>query len=81
MRVRSLTLAVLCVGSAFAQDTPLLRAVHDDDLKAVEKLVGAGADVKAVNRYGVTPLSLACENGDSAIIELLLKVAWGRSRR
>ena len=33
----------------------------------------AGADVKAANRYGVTPLSLACTNGNAAMIELLLK--------
>ncbi|HWD99880.1 MAG TPA: ankyrin repeat domain-containing protein, partial [Bryobacteraceae bacterium] len=30
-------------------------------------------DAKAVNRYGVTPLSLACTNGDAAAVELLLK--------
>jgi ankyrin repeat protein len=35
-------------------------------------LVRAGANVKAVNRYGVTPLSLACTNGDGAMVTLLL---------
>ena len=34
---------------------------------------GAGANVKAANRYGVTPLSLACTNGNGAMVELLLK--------
>ena len=29
--------------------------------------------MKAANRYGVTPLSLACTNGNGAMIELLLK--------
>ena len=33
----------------------------------------AGANVKAANRYGVTPLSLACTNGNAAMVELLLK--------
>ena len=33
----------------------------------------AGANVKAANRYGVTPLSLACTNGNGAMVELLLK--------
>ena len=33
----------------------------------------AGANVKAANRYGVTPLSLACTNGSAADVELLLK--------
>ena len=38
-----------------------------------ELLVRAGANVKAANRYGVTPLSLACTNGNGAMVELLLK--------
>ena len=29
--------------------------------------------MKAANRYGVTPLSLACTNGNGAMVELLLK--------
>ena len=33
----------------------------------------AGANVKAANRYGVTPLSLACTNGNDAMVELLLE--------
>ncbi|MDQ1471007.1 MAG: uncharacterized protein QOJ99_2487 [Bryobacterales bacterium] len=37
------------------------------------KLVHAGADVKAANRYGLTPLSIACTNGNGAMVELLLK--------
>ena len=36
-------------------------------------LLRAGANVKAANRYGVTPLSLACTNGNGAMVELLLK--------
>ena len=36
-------------------------------------LVGAGANVKAANRYGVTPLALACVGGNAAMIETLLK--------
>ena len=32
---------------------------------------------KAANRYGVTPLSLACTNGNAAMVELLLE---GRRR-
>ena len=34
---------------------------------------GAGANVNAANRYGVTPLWLACVNGNAAVIETLLK--------
>ncbi|MDQ6707119.1 MAG: ankyrin repeat domain-containing protein [Acidobacteriota bacterium] len=53
--------------------TPLHQAAYEDDLKTAERLIRAGADVKAPNRYGVTPLSLACTNGNAAMIELLLK--------
>ena len=38
--------------------TALHWAAYQDDLETVELLVHAGADVKAANRYGVTPLSL-----------------------
>src|SRR4029078_8115730 len=31
------------------------------------------ANVKAANRYGITPLYLACENANAAIIEKLMK--------
>src|SRR5688572_1177475 len=44
--------------------TPLHRAAQRNDLGTAERLVRAGADVNAANRYGVTPLSLACVNGD-----------------
>jgi ankyrin repeat protein len=71
--VKTPLIAVLLAASAFAQDTPLLRAVYQDDWAAVEQLLRAGADVKAPNRYGVTPLALACENGSAPMIELLLK--------
>jgi ankyrin repeat protein len=56
-----------------AQDSPLLRAVYNDDAKTAAELVRSGADVKAANRYGVTPLSVACETGNPAMVELLLK--------
>ncbi len=53
--------------------TALHRAAHQDDLKTAASLVRGGADVKAANRYGVTPLSLACTNGNAAMVELFLK--------
>ena len=36
--------------------TALHWAAHHDDLDAVKRLIAAGADAKAANRYGVTPL-------------------------
>ena len=47
--------------------------MRQDDAKLVDQLLSAGADVKAANRYGVTPLYLACQNGSAAMIEKLLK--------
>src|SRR4029453_14258733 len=40
--------------------TALHWAAHHDDLELVNRLLAAGADVRASNRYGVTPLALAC---------------------
>jgi uncharacterized protein len=52
--------------------TLLHRAVHREDVAAVEALIRSGADVRAATRYGVTPLYLACENGNAAVVERLL---------
>ena len=41
-------------------------AVHWQDTDMARLLIRAGADVNAVNEYGVMPLSLACANGDAA---------------
>ena len=75
----SAALALLAV-SCFGADnnspdgtTPLHWAVRANDLAQVNKLLAAGADVKAANRYGITPLYLACENANAAMIERLLK--------
>ena len=53
--------------------TALHWAAYQDDLETPALLVRAGANAKAANRYGVTPLSLACTNGNAAMVELLLK--------
>ena len=38
----------------------------------VRRLIAAGANANAANDHGVTPLALACENGNAAIIAALL---------
>src|SRR5262245_12252186 len=53
--------------------TALHWAVHRDDLETVDLLLAAGANVRAANRYKIMPLSLACINGNAALIERLLK--------
>src|SRR5689334_4536358 len=45
--------------------TALHWAAHRDDLDAADLLVRAGANVNAANRFGITPLSLACEKGSA----------------
>jgi ankyrin repeat protein len=67
----SLVLSVCLPASDGTSD--LHRAVYRDDAQAVAKLLRAGADPKAANRYGVTPLSLACTNGNGAIVKALLE--------
>ena len=52
--------------------TALHWAVYHDDLALATQFVKAGADVKVANRYAVTPLSLACTNGNTDIVNLLL---------
>ena len=53
--------------------TALHWAVHDGDLSRVTQLLKAGADARAVNDYGATPMSEAAERGDAALIRTLLK--------
>ena len=53
--------------------TALHWAAHWNDLESFTLLLGAGANAKAVNRYGATPLSEAAAAGNPAMIEALLK--------
>jgi ankyrin repeat protein len=46
--------------------------VRRNDTARVDVLLRAGADARATSRYGVTPLYLACVNGNAAVIERLL---------
>ena len=53
--------------------TPLLTAIYDGDLQAVDRLIAAGANVRAANREGVTPLAMASLDGNLPVIDRLLK--------
>lgn len=53
--------------------TPLHTAVDRGHADAVEVLVGAGADVDALNKFGATPMHEAAASGRVAIGKLLLK--------
>src|SRR5688500_6869487 len=45
--------------------TALHWAVRQNDFELVDRMLRAGADVDAANRYGVTPLKLAAVGGDA----------------
>jgi ankyrin repeat protein len=72
--VRSLLNQKVDVNAPQADGTTALHwAVRQDDLETADLLIRAGANVKAANRFGATPLSLACTNGNAPMIEKLLK--------
>ena len=52
--------------------TALHWASYHDDLGLVEQLLDGGAKIDAANDYGITPLSLACENGAATMVGHLL---------
>jgi len=53
--------------------TPALHwLVRVDDVDSARLLLRAGADATRANRTGVTPLYLACANGNAAMLRLLL---------
>lgn len=63
-------LPALFISSALA--SPLIESAHEDDLATAKALLAEGAEVTQANRYGVTPLSLACRNGNPEMISLFL---------
>src|SRR5258705_10585166 len=61
--------------------TPLLTAIYRGDLPAVDRLIAAGANVRAANREGGAPLSMACLDGDLRIVERLLAAGGDANER
>jgi ankyrin repeat protein len=53
--------------------TALHWAAYVDDEMLAERLLASGADAGAVNDLGVTPVSLACENGSPVMVNLLVE--------
>jgi uncharacterized protein len=54
--------------------TALHWAAFQDDIEMAQWLIRAGANVKAATRInGMTPLFLACRNGSSRMVEILLQ--------
>jgi uncharacterized protein len=72
--IRALLQQKVDVNAPGKDGTPALHwVVRVDDLETAQLLIRAGADVKFADRYGVTPLYLACSNGNAAMIKLLLE--------
>ncbi len=72
--VRALIEQKVDVNAPGKDGTPALHwVVRVDDLETVKLLFRAGANAKLADRYGVTPLFLACSNGNAAMIRLLLE--------
>lgn len=53
--------------------TPLLHAVHKNQLEAVRALLAVGADPNGRGENGLTPLMLAAAQGEPEIVEELLR--------
>jgi ankyrin repeat protein len=74
---RVIAICGVLVSAGYAADptgtTDLHRAVYDDDIAEAGRLITSGADVNAVNRYGISSLALACGNGNAGMVKLLLQ--------
>ncbi|MCX6906838.1 MAG: ankyrin repeat domain-containing protein [Verrucomicrobia bacterium] len=64
---RNATALMLSLGNHLQHPPP------KKDRQIVTDLLAAGANVNAKNNAGETPLFLACENGDAALVQLLLE--------
>jgi ankyrin repeat protein len=75
--VHGVALAALsAVDFAYAAEPPtsppLLEAAYADNTEAAKALLAKGYEADATNRYGVTPLALACQNGNAELVTALL---------
>ncbi len=82
----AVAMAVLCAaaaGTAAAANadaprkpdgsTPLMSAAFEGDVAEAARLLKEGADVKAINSYGVNAMQLAADTANTELIRLLLK--------
>ena len=80
--VRALLAQGVDVNAPGSDGTPALHwLVRVDDIETARLLTRAGADATRADRYGVTPLHLACANGNAAMIRLLLEAGANQLER
>jgi uncharacterized protein len=53
------------------------QAVRRGDLECLRRLLTAGADINAYDRYGQTALMIAARNGESSVVHFLLNNGAG----
>lgn len=58
--------------NAFTKDTALLRSLYNNHTEIAQRLVYSGADINMVNNYRHSPLYVALEKQNVALIELFL---------
>ncbi len=61
------------VTDSFEADSGLHRAAHLGDDISLQRELDQGVDPNTTNRFGVTPLALACTGGHVATVKLLLE--------
>lgn len=69
----SIAILLVAAATSFGAAASDLRLIEAVNLEIADLLIAAGANVKAATRYNITPLSLACTNGNATLIERLLK--------
>jgi len=63
------------VNSAGPDGTTALHwAAHDGNIEILVRLIQAGGNITAFNRYGIAPIWLAAQNGHADIIETFLRL-------
>ena len=69
--MRILAALLLCAQVVFAanhdETTPLIDAALREDVAKAKALIKSGENPNGTNRYGVFPLSVACQNGNAAL--------------
>lgn len=72
MQLMRWILLLLAASSPLAASDRLLGAIEREDAAETARLLKAGEDPNAANRYGITPLSVACVTGNPAILRQLI---------